>query len=185
MHERDHDRRREPGPLAQPRPSVNAVLELQRTIGNRGTTQVLARDTDKNRPNFEHSVKFGKFGPIEITGGNIGDWAAKKTPDDLKVISAKGKHSDELKRLFESKARIDTVETTSVVGENSLVTIHLPGREPADARYRGAAPIGVTGSPRWSSRARRRGTPRPASAGARGRPSRSTRGRTPPGSPTS
>lgn len=127
MYERHHDRRREPGQVRpdppQPRHSVNAVLDLQRTIGNRGTTQVLARDKDKNRPNFEHSVKFGKFGPIEITGGNIGDWAAKKTPDDLKVISAKGKHSDELKRLFESKARIDTVETTSVVGENGLVTI--------------------------------------------------------------
>jgi hypothetical protein len=97
---------------------------LQRTIGNHGTTQVLARDSkDKNRPSYEHSVKFGKFGPIEIKGGNIGDWAAKKTPDDLKVVSAKGKHSDELKRLFDSKARIDTLVTTSVVGENSLVTI--------------------------------------------------------------
>ena len=38
--------------------------------------------------------------PIEIRGGNIADWAAKKTPDDLKVISNKGSHSDELKRLF-------------------------------------------------------------------------------------
>jgi hypothetical protein len=125
MHERQHDRHREPAHARRdpPQPSINAVLQLQRTIGNRSTAQVLARDKDKNRPNFEHSVKFGKFGPIEITGGNIADWAAKKTPDDLKVVSAKGKHSDELKRLFESKARIDTLETNSVVGENSLVTI--------------------------------------------------------------
>jgi hypothetical protein len=127
MHQRYHDRSREPDqsrpdpPL--PRTSVNAVLELQRTIGNRGTAQVLAREKDKNRPNFEHSAKVGKLGPIEITGGNIGDWAAKKTPDDLKVISAKGKHSDELKRLSESKTRVGTMETTSVVGENTLVTI--------------------------------------------------------------
>ena len=84
---------------------------------------MLARDEDKNRPSFEHSVKIGKLGPIEITGGNIAEWAAKKDPDDLKVISPKGAHSDELKHLFESKARIDTVETDSVVGENSLVTI--------------------------------------------------------------
>jgi hypothetical protein len=125
MHQRDHDRRREPvrsDPLP-PRSSANAVLDLQRTIGNRGTTQVLAREKDKNRPNFEHSVKVGKLGTIEIIGGNVADWAAKKDPDGLKVISRTGKHSDELKRLFESKARIDTVETTSVVGENSLVTI--------------------------------------------------------------
>ena len=39
------------------------------------------------------------------------------------MISVNGKHSAELKRLFDSKARIDTVETASVVGENSLVTI--------------------------------------------------------------
>jgi hypothetical protein len=127
MHQRYHERRREasetrPEPPL-PRHNVDAVLALQRTIGNHSTTQVLARDTDKNRPNFPHSVKIGKLGPIEITGGNIADWAAKKTPDDLRVISLKGKHSDELKRLFESKARIDAVETSSVVGENTIVTI--------------------------------------------------------------
>jgi hypothetical protein len=128
MHQREHDRRRDPGQRRHdpPRPqsNVNAVLALQRTIGNRSTTQVLARDSkDKNRPNYEHSAKFGKYGPIQITGGNIGDWAAKKTPDDLRVVSAKGKHSDELKRLFDSKAKLDTLVTTSIVGENTLVTI--------------------------------------------------------------
>jgi hypothetical protein len=127
MFQRYHDRSREPDQIRpdppQPRRSADAVLALQRTIGNRGTAQVLAREKDKNRPSFEHSVKIGKLGPIEITGGNIGDWAAKKDPDGLKVISVKGKHSDELKRLFESKVQVDTVETSSVVGENSLVTI--------------------------------------------------------------
>ena len=127
MYERYHQRRGEPGeprpdpPL--PRRSVDAVLALQQAIGNRGTAGLLAREKDKNRPSFEHSVKIGKLGPIEITGGNVGDWAAKKDPDGLIVISAYGKHSEELKRLFDSKARIDTVETASVVGENSLVTI--------------------------------------------------------------
>jgi len=107
----------------QPRRHEDAVLALQRSIGNHGTARVLAREDKKNRPSFPHSVKIGKLGPIEITGGNIADWAAKKTPDDLKVISAKGSHSDQLKHLFESKARIETVETDSVVGENTLVTI--------------------------------------------------------------
>ncbi|MGH2946158.1 MAG: hypothetical protein ACRDPC_07865 [Solirubrobacteraceae bacterium] len=127
MYERYHDRGGEPGQIRPdpplPRRSVNAVLALQRATGNQGTVRVLAREKAKNRPSFEHSVKIGKFGPIEITGGNIGDWAAKKDPDGLKVISVTGKHSDELKRLHEGKARIDTVETASVVGENSLVTI--------------------------------------------------------------
>ena len=127
MYERQHQRSRVPGhtrpdpPL--PRHSTNEVLALQRTIGNRGTTEVLARQKGKNRPNYEHSVKFEKFGPIEIKGGNITDWAGKKTPNDLRVVSAKGKHSDELKRLFDSKARLDKVVTTSVVGENTLVTV--------------------------------------------------------------
>ena len=127
MYQRHQDRGGEPGQIRPhpplPRRSVNPVLALQRAIGNRGTAQVLARDKDKNRPSFEHSVTIGKLGPIEITGGNVGDWAAKKDPDGLKVTSVKGKHSNELKRLFDSKARIDTVETASVVGENSLVTI--------------------------------------------------------------
>jgi len=130
MHERTRDRRREPDEI-RPEPPLprlgadDAVLALQRAIGNHGTTRVLARDKDKNknRPSFEHGVKVGKLGPIEITGGNIADWAAKKTPDDLKVISTKGAHSDELKHLFDSKARIETVETDSVVGENTLLTI--------------------------------------------------------------
>jgi hypothetical protein len=111
---------------AEPEParrSEDAVLALQRSIGNHGTARVLARDADKNRPNFPNSVKIGKLGPIEITGGNIDEWAAKKTPDDLHVISPHGKHSEELKRLFDSKAQIETMETSSVVGENTIVTI--------------------------------------------------------------
>jgi hypothetical protein len=127
MYQRDLYRSGEPG-KTRPRPplsrrSASPILELQRTIGNRRTIRVLARDKNKNRASFEHSVKIGKLGPIQITGGNVADWAAKKDPDGLVVTSVKGKHSDELKRLFDGKARIDTVETASVVGENTLVTI--------------------------------------------------------------
>jgi hypothetical protein len=127
MHQRERHRRdeaeeqrEEPPP---PRRGADAVLALQQAIGNQGTARLLARQKDKSRPSFEHSVKIGKLGPVEITGGNVGDWAAKKDADGLTVISVSGKHSAELKRLFDTKARIDKVETSSVVGENSLVTI--------------------------------------------------------------
>ena len=127
MHQRYHDRDGESSRTRsrppQPRDSADPVLALQRAIGNRETARVLAREQDKNRPSFEHSVRIGKFGPIEITGGNIADWVAKKDPEGLIVTSVEGKHSEELKRLHESKARIDSVETASVVGENTLVTI--------------------------------------------------------------
>lgn len=136
MFQRDHNRSSEPGQTrsrpALPRRSAHPVLALQRLIGNRGTTRVLARQ--KNRASFEHSVTIGKLGPIEITGGNIGDWLDKKDPDDLVVTSTKGKHSDELKRMSDSKARIDTIEVASVVGENSVVVITFK-----NARIRGYA----------------------------------------------
>jgi hypothetical protein len=126
-HERYRERRDTPDE-ARPEPplpqrSTDAVLALQHAIGNHGTARVLARDSGKNRPSFPHSVTIGKLGPIEIKGGNIEDWAAKKTPDDLKVVSSEGSHSKELKHLFESKAQLETVETASVVGENTIVTI--------------------------------------------------------------
>jgi hypothetical protein len=126
MYQRYHDRDGEPG---EPRPhpaqrrSAHPVLALQRAIGNRGTARVLARDKGKNRPSFEHSVKIGKLGPIEIKGGNIAEWAAKKNPEGLNVVSAKGKHSKALKGMFDGKTRLDSVVTSSVVGENTLVTI--------------------------------------------------------------
>ena len=130
MPQRFHSRRDEeeeaiadrPDP-PRPRRDVDGVLALQQAIGNRGTAEFLAREKDKNRPSFEHSVKIGKLGPIEIKGGNVADWAAKKDGNGLTVISTGGKHSKELKRLFDGKARIDKIETSSVVGENTLVTI--------------------------------------------------------------
>jgi hypothetical protein len=133
MYQRGRHRSSAPGQTrSHARRSVHPVLALQRLIGNRGTVQVLARD--KNRPSFEHSVKIGKLGPIEIKGGNIGDWIAKKDPENLVVTSTKGKHSDELKRMSEGKDRIDTIEVQSIVGENSIVVITFK-----NARIRGYA----------------------------------------------
>jgi hypothetical protein len=116
---------------AQPRPrpatsrrSLSPVLALQRAVGNRGTTRVLARDASSGRGTFDNSVRIGKLGPIEITASNIGDWIGKKADvDDLTVTTAKGKHSDELKRLSESKTRVDTIEVTSLSGQNSWVVV--------------------------------------------------------------
>jgi len=146
MYQRDHDRRSEPGQTrsrrALPRRRAHPVLALQRLIGNRATTRVLARD--KNRGTFEHGVKIGKLGPIEITGGNIGDWIAKKDPENLVLTTVKGKHSDELKRMSESKARIDTIEVQSVVGENSIVVITFK-----NARIKGYAADGAGKTEDW------------------------------------
>jgi hypothetical protein len=125
MDQRDHDRGSAPARTRPhtvlPRRDAHPVLALQRLIGNRGTVQVLARQ--KNSAQFEHSIKVGKLGPIEVKGGNIADWLAKKDPETLVVTSTKGKHSDELKRMSDDKTRIDTITVTSVVGENSIVVI--------------------------------------------------------------
>jgi hypothetical protein len=145
MYQRDQHRSGAPGRTrSHPRRSAHPVLALQRLIGNRGTVQVLARD--KNRPSFEHSVKIGKLGPIEIKGGNIGDWIAKKDPESLVVTSTKGKHSDELKRMSDSKDRIDTIEVQSIVGENSIVVITYK-----NARIRGYAADESAKAEQWKA----------------------------------
>src|SRR3954454_14191437 len=100
MHQRDHDRTSASGRShAAPRRRAHPVVALQRLIGNRGTTRVLARDKKKNAANFARSVQFGKFGPIEVKGGTLDDWLGTETPDALTLTTVKGKQSDELKRL--------------------------------------------------------------------------------------
>jgi hypothetical protein len=85
-----------------------SVLALQCALGNRGTIRVLARKGGSGRGTFENSVRIGKLGPIEITESNIADWIGKKADaDDLIVTTVKGKHSGELKRMSDSKARTD------------------------------------------------------------------------------
>src|SRR4051794_37886517 len=117
MDQRDHFRRSAPG-LARPataRPRRgHPVLELQRLIGNRATAQVLARDKKKNPANFARSVQFGKFGPIEVKGGNLDDWVGTKTPDELVLTTVNGKHSDELKRLSGGRTRVDKLVVSAV-----------------------------------------------------------------------
>ncbi len=122
MYQRDHHRRSASGQTRYlPRRSAHPVLALQRLIGNRGTIRVLARD--KNRAAFEHSIKIGKLGPIEIKGGNVADWVAGKVPDSLVLTTTKGKHSGELKKLSDARTRLDTVQVSSVLGENSIMVM--------------------------------------------------------------
>jgi hypothetical protein len=128
MSQRDHDRRSTPGqtrpPAAPARRSANPVLALQRAIGNRGTAQALARKKgDKNKASFEHSVWFGAHGPIEIKDSNIPAWMGKDFPDDLVLTTTMGKHSEDLKRMSEGRARVETITVESVVGENTLARI--------------------------------------------------------------
>lgn len=129
--------------MTRPRRNVHPVLALQRLIGNRGTTRVLSRQK-KNKGTFEHSVKFGKVGPLEIKGGNVAEWVAKKTPEKLVLTTTKGKHSDELKRRSDSKERIETLTVQSVVGENTFVVITF-----SHARVRGYAAEGSGETEDW------------------------------------
>jgi hypothetical protein len=126
MSQRNHDRSSEPrqtrSPAAAPRRSASPVLRLQRAVGNRATTQVLARKGG-SEGTFENSVRIGKLGPIEITESNIAAWIGKQDVDDLVVTTAKGKHSAELQRMSESKSRIDTIEVQAISGQNSWVIV--------------------------------------------------------------
>ncbi len=142
MYQREHDRSTGSGQTARGRRNVHPVLALQRLIGNRGTTRVLARQ--KNKAQFQNSVKFGKVGPIEIKGGNVGEWVAKKTPDDLILTTTKGKHSDELKRMSESRERIEKLTVTSVVGENTILVITF-----SNARIKGYSAEGSDETEDW------------------------------------
>lgn len=125
MSQRDHDRsqpRQTRSHTAAPRRSANPVLALQRAIGNRGTTRVLGREGSEGT--FEHSVRIGKLGPIEITESNIADWIGKKGgAEELIVTTAKGEHSAELMHMSDGKARVDTLEVQSLTGQNGWIIV--------------------------------------------------------------
>jgi hypothetical protein len=128
MSQRDHDRSSGPGQArshkAMPRSTASPVLALQRAVGNRGTTRLLARNGGSGSGTVENSVRIGKLGPIEIAESNIADWIGKKADaDDLIVTTVKGKHSDELKGMSDSKARIDNIEVQSITGQNTWVIV--------------------------------------------------------------
>jgi len=109
------------------RRSASPVLALQRAVGNRGTTRLIARE--RNKGTLPNGVKFGKFPVIEVKEGNLADWSSgKSAPDELTVATTKGKHSKELKRLSESKDRkdrIDSLELQTIIGENSWLKITI------------------------------------------------------------
>jgi hypothetical protein len=70
------------------------VLALQRSIGNRAVTQVLARD-----PVRTGTVQIGGIGEIKVKGGNLADWTGKESYDTVQVTSQKGRHSAKLAKL--------------------------------------------------------------------------------------
>src|ERR1700744_4931039 len=128
MSQRDHDRSQAPGQgrSQMQRRTGSPVLALQRAIGNRATGQVLARK-GPGKGTFEHSVQIGKLGPIEVADSNIDAWVTKKDgADDLIITTVKGTHSSELRKLAESKTKIDTLDVSTVTGQNSwvIVTFH-------------------------------------------------------------
>ena len=97
-----------PPPVRQ---GAQPVLRLQGKIGNRATGQVLARQpaTATNMG----TIQVDKLPSIKITGGNIGDWAAKKEADYLEITSEKGKHSAKLEKLSKDKTKVPTIKVTT------------------------------------------------------------------------
>ena len=127
MYQRIHERFTEPGRARRtlPRRGADAVLQLQRMIGNQRTTRVLARDKKKNEATYKNSVRVGELGPIEIKDGNLAEWQeGKEAPDVLTLTTTKGKHSDKLKKLAEGKDR-NTVEVQLIVGQNGWLQITI------------------------------------------------------------
>ena len=113
MHERQtdgsrgsgHSRASTPAPV---RRGSNPVLALQRSIGNRAVTRVLAR-----APTRAGSVQIGAVGQIKVKGGNLDVWAGKETPDTVDVTSTKGKHSAKLEKLANERTKTDVKVTIS------------------------------------------------------------------------
>ncbi|HET7049828.1 MAG TPA: hypothetical protein VFI54_16320 [Solirubrobacteraceae bacterium] len=93
----------------------NPVLALQRSIGNRAVTQVLARD-----PVRTGTVQIGSVGQIKVNGGNLEEWAGTATLYTVEVTSKKGKHSAKLQKLANAASRTDvkvTIAPANKAGE--------------------------------------------------------------------
>ena len=91
------------------RRSAHPMFSLQRMIGNRAIGQVLSRTPAKTDLG---TVQIGKLPAIKITGGNAGDWAAKKDADALEIVSETGGHSSELARLAKDHSRVPSLLVT-------------------------------------------------------------------------
>ena len=97
------------------RRSSNPVLALQRSVGNRAVTQVLARD-----PVRTGTVQIGNVGQIKVKGGNLEEWAGTATLYTVEVTSQKGKHSAKLQKLANAATRTDvkvTIAPANKAGE--------------------------------------------------------------------
>jgi len=101
MLDRQTDRHRPGHTQTHPSPGrrgPNPVLALQRSIGNRAVSQVLARDAVRTG-----SVQIAGIGEIKVKGGNLDLWAGHDTTDTVQVTSQKGKHSGKLKKLADAR----------------------------------------------------------------------------------
>ena len=116
MPERTTDRHRRPGRTqaspAQPRRRANPVIALQRSIGNRAVTQMLART-----PTRKGSVEIRGVGTIKVEAGNLEAWAGKETPESVDVTSKTGKHSAKLEKLATERTRTDVMVTITPAHE--------------------------------------------------------------------
>jgi hypothetical protein len=130
MRQRDYELtdepvRHRPQP-APPRRTASPVAELQRSLGgNQGTANVLARKGGggKKEGTFEHSVRIGKLGPIEIKDSNVDDFTSQNGhARDLTVTTAMGKHSHELEKMGDA-GKIDAIEVTTVTGQNTWIVV--------------------------------------------------------------
>lgn len=94
-------------PASLARQSAHPVATLQTAIGNRAIGQVLARS-----PTTTGTVKFGKLGSIEVSGGNLEDWTKPgEAFDTVDVTSKEGKHSAKLRKASTDRTKADvTVE---------------------------------------------------------------------------
>ena len=106
------------------RRTASPVAELQRSLGgNQATANVLARKGAKNTGTFEHSVRIGKLGPIEIKDSNVDDFTSQNGhARDLTVTTAMGKHSHELEKMADG-GKIDAIEVTTVTGQNTWIVV--------------------------------------------------------------
>jgi hypothetical protein len=109
------------------RRAASPVAELQRSLGgNQATASVLARKGGgggRNKGTFEHSVRIGKLGPIEIKDSNVDDFTSQNGhARDLTVTTAMGKHSHELEKMADG-GKIDAIEVTTVTGQNTWIVV--------------------------------------------------------------
>jgi hypothetical protein len=108
------------------RRSASPALAVQRALGNRATTRLLSLKPAPKHGTFENSVRIDNGPPIEIKESNIADWIGKKGPgDQLVVTTVAGKQSDELKRKSDGKERIDTLEVSTITGQNTWVVVTI------------------------------------------------------------